>query len=571
MFSFDNDRWTIRTGENMVSIPVCKYGDIFNTVSNECAKMKCPKYYRLQKSKCVYNVKLITSPAELNRSHLNIDIIISYPLMENTSLNLRTCSQQSVIDNLIANATLLSVKNTNGSMTMEFGLQEDDVIDLQKIPQFIKCSSSVLLVMRNYDNVRDLYCPHGMLLNRTVTGHIFLHDVFARPFNLTTNISTFMYVSQLKFAFSESAKETSLDIWYCENEEKVLPINCSVFLTYENQSFEIRNNKAYLSEFDKSFENDSYFVEDSVLFTCEEKRMEKVKSEFYFVFLSSLTLSCFAVSLFSLVVVISVYCYHRELRNLHGICIISFSIVLAIVQSLILFQKLIPEVMCRTIAILSHYLWLAVFVWSAVMAFDLARKFNIWTMMKLRKINENMRFIKYSLVSWISPLIPVIACVILDVYSDGEYVGYGRGNLSMCWMENTRARMYFYIIPCAVILSGNIVLLLTVVCGIESTKRTSKNIQKSQKNDGRCLIYTKISVIIGLSWIIAYVAQIIKTDWMFVLYTVVSGLQGFFVLLGVVACNRKARRLFCRQENNSKASLVSSSVYMCSKEHDNAH
>ena len=296
--------------------------------------------------------------------------------------------------------------------------------------------------------------------------------------------------------------------------------------------------------------------------------MENVKSESYFVFLNSLTLSCFAVSLFSLVVVISVYGYHRELRNLHGKCIISFSLVLAIVQSLILFQKLVPEVMCRTIAILSHYLWLAVFVWSAVMAFDLARKFNIWTMMKLRKINENMRFIKYSLVSWISPLIPVIASVILDVYSDGEYVGYGRGNLSMCWMENTRARMYFYIIPCAVILSGNIVLLLTVVCGIESTKRTSKNIQKSKKNDGRCLIYAKISVIIGLSWIIAYVAQIIKTDWMFVLYTVVSGLQGFFVLLGVVACNRKARRLFCRQENNSKASLVSSSVYMCSKEHD---
>ena len=226
MFSFDNDRWTIGTGENMVSIPVCKYGEIFNTVSNECVKMKCPKYYRLQKSKCVYNVTLITSPEELNRSHLNIDIIISYPLMENTSLNQSTCSQQSVIDNLIANATLLSVENTKGSMTMEFGLKEDDDIDLKQIPQFLNCSSSAMLVMKNYDNVGDLYCPHGMLLNRTVTGHIFVHDVFARPLNLSTDVPTYTYVRQLKFAFSVSAKRTSLDIWYCENEEKVYDGPC---------------------------------------------------------------------------------------------------------------------------------------------------------------------------------------------------------------------------------------------------------------------------------------------------------------------------------------------------------
>ena len=84
------------------------------------------------------------------------------------------------------------------------------------------------------------------------------------------------------------------------------------------------------------------------------------------------------LSSISLLFLLFVYTYFKELRNVPGKCLISLSVALLCYQAIFLGTSKSREVatLCKAVAIFLHYCLLAAFSWMSVMAFDTARTFT---------------------------------------------------------------------------------------------------------------------------------------------------------------------------------------------------
>ena len=85
------------------------------------------------------------------------------------------------------------------------------------------------------------------------------------------------------------------------------------------------------------------------------------------------------LSIISLLFLLYVYTYYKELRNLPGNCLISLSVALLCYQAIFLGTEKFREVasLCKAVAILLHLFLLAGFSWMSVMAFDTAGTFTV--------------------------------------------------------------------------------------------------------------------------------------------------------------------------------------------------
>jgi len=85
------------------------------------------------------------------------------------------------------------------------------------------------------------------------------------------------------------------------------------------------------------------------------------------------------LSIISLLFLLYIYTYYKELRNLPGKCLISLSVALLCYQSIFLGIAKSREVatLCKVVAIFLHFFLLAAFSWMSVMAFDTADTFTI--------------------------------------------------------------------------------------------------------------------------------------------------------------------------------------------------
>jgi len=85
------------------------------------------------------------------------------------------------------------------------------------------------------------------------------------------------------------------------------------------------------------------------------------------------------LSIISLIFLLYVYTYYKELRNLPGKCLTSLSVALLCYQAIFLGTEQSREVatLCKVVAILLHFFLLAAFSWMSVMAFDTAGTFTV--------------------------------------------------------------------------------------------------------------------------------------------------------------------------------------------------
>ena len=151
------------------------------------------------------------------------------------------------------------------------------------------------------------------------------------------------------------------------------------------------------------------------------------------------------------------------------------------------------------------------------------------------------------------PVIGIIPLVLLDAQHSWTFIGYGNGK-EVCRLGSFKVTLYSFILPGTIFLLLNIIFLIVVICGIESSKRHSKALGKSEKHTGRCAMYTKISIFMGVTWIILALSETFGTgeDALHVLNIIVNGSQCFFLLLAIL-CNRQMIQKFRKKRALSGA------------------
>ena len=258
-----------------------------------------------------------------------------------------------------------------------------------------------------------------------------------------------------------------------------------------------------------------------------------------------LTLFGLVLSIISLVLTLVIYLSFPKLLNIPGKILVSLVISLLSAQMVFI---LAPEVegiqsLCIVVGIMVHYFFLVAFCWMNVIAFDLWMTFskrNLTT----ESINKGKkRFLVYSAYAWLLPSIIVCIAVFLDfAMSSSDIDNYKPkyGN-AICWISSRKALILFFAGPFAVFKIFDIIAFISTAFIIA---RTRKQAAMARRNRRTCsfLINIKLSVIMGLTWVFAFLGNVTTCTSVWYMFIIFNSLQGLFIAICFL-CNKRVIRI----------------------------
>ncbi|XP_072042957.1 uncharacterized protein [Amphiura filiformis] len=239
------------------------------------------------------------------------------------------------------------------------------------------------------------------------------------------------------------------------------------------------------------------------------------------------------------------------LRNIHGINMMSLTASLFTAQLLPLITDNISVhgLLCTTCAVVSHFAWLAAFSWMSLIGVNLTYAFAYKPVQSREGIVAPKLMLSrhLHLVGWGIPSTIVVICLIIHgAQPEGISFQYGHQQ-GACWISNAEANLIFFGIPVAISVVLNFILFSWTVVVLWKTKRNSEVSNESiiRANDGLqyMLLFLKIATLMGLVWILGFIAAFTDITVMWWIFVLVCSTQGCFIFI-FFALNRRVRRMW---------------------------
>eukprot|EP00058_Branchiostoma_floridae_P027788 XP_002613279.1 hypothetical protein BRAFLDRAFT_68244 [Branchiostoma floridae] len=194
------------------------------------------------------------------------------------------------------------------------------------------------------------------------------------------------------------------------------------------------------------------------------------------------------------------------------------------------------EVVCDVIAIILHYLFLAVFTWMCVEGVELyvllVKVFNL----------KKKRLIYYYLIGYVTPAIVVgISVAVNYIYGHVNSTDLnGYGTETYCWLSVENYFIWSFVGPVLLIILVNVgfmVMTLKVIFSQKSNKQGEKSEQ------GKLKFWIRVSAallcVMGVTWVfgVLYISR--ETLVFAYVFTIINSFQGLFIFLFHCALNEK--------------------------------
>ena len=309
-----------------------------------------------------------------------------------------------------------------------------------------------------------------------------------------------------------------------KTEEYIEMDNRSIFLKVENR---ILNESEFI------------FINESAIFLCIDdmgttsakvKEMNSAKS--------LLTVICLSISLIALAMQILTFICMKELHTIPGKMVVSLSIALFFAQFLFLvgINRTSDHALCVTISAITHYFFLASFFWMNVISYDMAKTLTSMTISS----RSRMLFTYYSLYAWSMPFIIVFLCLLNNetLYWPEFSPRYGE---KICWFNNNYGQGLFFIFPVAIVIIVNVCLYSytgwkmwnqvkdSKIAATSKRTGTMKSAKHRKQDRNYFIIFMKLALIMGVSWILGFISGVVDTPVLWYIYIVLCGLQGLFI------------------------------------------
>ncbi|XP_033113482.1 adhesion G protein-coupled receptor E4-like [Anneissia japonica] len=197
-----------------------------------------------------------------------------------------------------------------------------------------------------------------------------------------------------------------------------------------------------------------------------------------------------------------------------------------------------PEIVCTLTAAIMHFFWLSMFLWTNVLAFDLARVFGTQSP-RSSTFNKRLLLGLYMLYGWGLPAVVVALCLTLHFSGKSDF-RYGRE--TFCWFSNHRSLLYAFAIPVAICIVFNFILYIITVFGIWKVRRASEfavnENERGKKRKDELKLYIKLSILMGLTWSLVFITVYRSEIIIWYIFIILNGLQGFFIFIAFT-CNRQ--------------------------------
>ena len=276
---------------------------------------------------------------------------------------------------------------------------------------------------------------------------------------------------------------------------------------------------------------------------------------------SYITLVGLTISIIFLAITFFVYICTPKLLNIHGKNLVCLIVVLSIAHVTYLVSPQAEGIppLCKCIAVLLHFLYLSSFTWMNVIAFDFyttfSRRFNL-----VERNRNHKRFMLYSIYAWCTPLVMIVISVSFDFVEVSTKVssykpGYGKG---LCWIASSNALFVFVAIPLSVFKLFDFVAFTMTMVYISRGRRQGAKVTK--KTDAcTCIINLKLSIIMGVTWVLAFVANISKSISVWYLFIAFNSLQGMFIAVCFI-CSKTVLNKIKAKFNRASASYTNSAT-----------
>ncbi|XP_071823885.1 uncharacterized protein [Apostichopus japonicus] len=369
----------------------------------------------------------------------------------------------------------------------------------------------------------------------------------------------FQYFSSDNFESFNEESWFNISLHQISREDLLCPF--SVFLS---EHYSVSTNGSLHSQFleDEIPVSDYLILSNGQLKVCSRWIIE-TKPPGYNLFLLVIFIIFTSLSLIGLFLTFVNYCIFKSLRNLPGMITMNFVVALFFAQLILIPSYVSPAniVLCTLISTVGHFLWLAAFLWMTIIAYDVTRTFGT-TSLARHGTSVRKQLLTYMIIGWLLPAVFVSSCLILQKLTNLEGK-FSYGEEGSCWLRPSLANFLLFGIPAAFCLCCNFIMYLVTVHGIRKAKqhtKMAKNMSTSNIMKEQLLLFIKISILIGLSWIWAFLNGFFPhvTAFLFI-HSFVNPLQGVFVFL-VYICNgrvfsmwkAKFKKTYSPTSDNSK-------------------
>lgn len=332
------------------------------------------------------------------------------------------------------------------------------------------------------------------------------------------------------------------------------------FTMYRNRSVLIaETNKLITANEYEINEKDGYEV-ISVNVCAEEGSYLLNLSQIHYL-LDEVTLS---LSIICLILHLLVYGILKELRNCPGKILMSLSSCILCGHIFLLVGQHINNYwLCYICSVLTYFGYLSSFIWMHVMAFDIYRTFSVT---QRRNTHERWKFIKYGAYSWLTAIFIATFSVVFDNLMDlnSEYRPvYGN---PVCWFNQKKGLLVYFVLPIFIVLTNNVVFFTITAFRIRKVSKETKRV-KNFSDRVRYLLYIKLTVVLGLTWLLGILAGILETTFLWYIFIIFNGLQGVFIFVSFTLKRKILKKLAVKLRIHShtyemgKESAVRRAIY----------
>ncbi|XP_028399588.1 uncharacterized protein LOC114522997 [Dendronephthya gigantea] len=248
----------------------------------------------------------------------------------------------------------------------------------------------------------------------------------------------------------------------------------------------------------------------------------------------NLTVVGYTSSIISLLLVLITYFLFSELRTLPGKMTICLAIALLFSQLFFLVDIFgdFSGSLCKGIAIILHYLYLASFSWMTVLAYDVAKTFTS-NGRRSQTHREQRIFLLCSLYAWGLPLLLVGLALCME---NTGVIDISYGNAYYCWITNQVSLVIFFITPVMIMILFNIVALVLVLTLIRRERKITKRVIYRSTTKQDFSVCWKLTTVFGITWVLGLgVPYHVALRIAFIL---LNSLQGFFLMVGFIMTKR---------------------------------
>ncbi|XP_071815643.1 uncharacterized protein [Apostichopus japonicus] len=554
-----------KNNERIQEISVtCNVGQVFDPLGASCKLLTCPSGYVLRSSLCVQLPNITTNSSEecnhysihikadnvnfINNSCLeNMEttfnclpadlVLLLQANMEHYNTSCRMTSQEQVVLEVVT--TSLEIIGSLLAKAGSTSSQNSDACTSLNIVEFLAyCPSKV--------EDPTLYCDSEWYSEPqwSTSGNITAGILFQNS-SETTDVSQIKIRHLFQFS-STHGNISSEDILvqrcvFNSSEVSLCPLislDSNVFLPLENESSVL----VYAANISIQFTPDMYTIQQNGdIQVCNFLEASGTVVTYRFLPQYSQTQSILStvgisLSVIALLLTLISYSVFPTLRTrLANIIIMTLCGCLVVAQLLLIFAGIstLHGTLCSVISGLGHFFWLTAFSSSSILGFLMNQTFSLRNQ-TLRGVKPSKKSIfLFILLCFVLP--SIISGTLLILYSvdeDGIY-GIVYGSNSGCWIGGPKINLYAFGIPVAVSVVINMIFFIHITVSICIQKRSSQRIRKTKEESHlrELVIYSKIFIILGLTWVIGFAAALFDKQWLWYLFIIFTSLQGLFIFL----------------------------------------